>query len=752
MQLLYGNDGVNYRVIDKSAEMTDGVQKTLLGSYSRYDFVTDPKVYSSVAQEPEAITYVSTNLDNQLKSDQVVVCKMGHMRNFSSPSYYFHGLVKEVPADYYKKDFFELFGYQFIPDVEANSAHYSGGTVDGYQFPVQPVNQKALTDEQLIVILASFLSNDKKGQKTKILCDASGDDYNRRSREILASIYHYLPYELRKRYGFKSYSQDEKNLPARVAFVVFPKEEVHDVTGFVTLQESRGDIAHSVEREYLDYAAYLVEKLDDSQRTEHFETMSKLASNGYLRIKDCVDYYNNLKNWSNGTQEALLPDWIQYIDQNSFRKGPLYEMLLKIIVAKVDNAYYNDYLFDQTLRLYQENVYNLSPQAAKTMRFADCLDEIFIEPARFHEWYQEQLQAKINMLRPEQKESPVYMAGFYEEEIRALEQVDIMSEELKELLQTEVQNLRAKIRSNAANVEEQKDREVEELHRQVSKIGRVEDLVSMVEILRRNIQFAENKEVLTANVEEWLAEHIPDRITSESELRIWKEQVEKLGGNISAEMQENILRELAREEQLQIQARESRKCVIRPGEVLRSYRNLVEYLAKGVLQPEDKVIAEIGKRAPSEYKASTMLKMLSFILYPEDESQGSVSIAWKRVFLEEKLMTAEHAEYLLKDPEAEEEFVKRVVHFFLKEDSVRISGIYLARLIQRYHPELNAMFRKLYEKGEDEEYFFSDELKTLSASAPKRSNWAYETESEPQEDHSKQGKKGSLGGLFGRKW
>ena len=35
MQLLYGNDGVNYRVIDKSAEMTEGVQRTLLSSYSR---------------------------------------------------------------------------------------------------------------------------------------------------------------------------------------------------------------------------------------------------------------------------------------------------------------------------------------------------------------------------------------------------------------------------------------------------------------------------------------------------------------------------------------------------------------------------------------------------------------------------------------------------------------------------------------------------------------------------------------------
>ena len=81
MQLLYGNDGINYRTIDKSPDMSEGVEKAILGTYSKYEFVSNPRAYSN---EPEAVTYVTSNLDRQLPEDRMVVCKAGHMRNFSS--------------------------------------------------------------------------------------------------------------------------------------------------------------------------------------------------------------------------------------------------------------------------------------------------------------------------------------------------------------------------------------------------------------------------------------------------------------------------------------------------------------------------------------------------------------------------------------------------------------------------------------------------------------------------------------------
>jgi hypothetical protein len=108
-------------------------------------------------------------------------------------------------------------------------------------------------------------------------------------------------------------------------------------------------------------------------------------------------------------------------------------MLLELIVERVDNQYYNNYLFDSVLRLYQESIYNLTPNAAKVIRFADCLDEIFIEPARFSEWYREQLNEKV--LRAK---GVVEVEQIYDEEIRLLSDINIMSDELDELLKAEI--------------------------------------------------------------------------------------------------------------------------------------------------------------------------------------------------------------------------------------------------------------------------------------------------------------------------
>ena len=46
-----------------------------------------------------------------------------------------------------------------------------------------------------------------------------------------------------------------------------------------------------MKKEYLEYAEYLVEELDDEGRKQHSKKLSGLADEGTLRIKDCVDYY-----------------------------------------------------------------------------------------------------------------------------------------------------------------------------------------------------------------------------------------------------------------------------------------------------------------------------------------------------------------------------------------------------------------------------------------------------------------------------
>ena len=120
MQLLYANDGINYRTISKSFNLSTGVEKELLGSYLKYDFVTNQNNYSSIENEPEAISYAVSNLNNELPKNCVIVCKAGHMSKMASPSYYFHAVIEELNDDFFKEDFFRIFNYHFVKDSDIN--------------------------------------------------------------------------------------------------------------------------------------------------------------------------------------------------------------------------------------------------------------------------------------------------------------------------------------------------------------------------------------------------------------------------------------------------------------------------------------------------------------------------------------------------------------------------------------------------------------------------------------------------------
>ena len=72
MQLLYGNDGVNYHTISKSEEMTEVQERELLKGYLGYDFVKNKELYSSASYEPVALSYVTTDLSRSLPEEKIV--------------------------------------------------------------------------------------------------------------------------------------------------------------------------------------------------------------------------------------------------------------------------------------------------------------------------------------------------------------------------------------------------------------------------------------------------------------------------------------------------------------------------------------------------------------------------------------------------------------------------------------------------------------------------------------------------------
>lgn len=731
MQLLYGNDGVNYRLIDKSPEMTEGIQESMLATYSKYEFVTNWREYSSVDKEPEAITFVTSNLDNQMPVDQLVICKTGHMRQFSSPSYYFHGLVENVSDDFFKKEFFQIFNYEFIRDIDVEL--YKDGNIHEYVFDKREMNSVALTNDQLIVILANFMSNEKKGKKTKIFVDACGDRYNSRSREILASIYHYLPYELRKRYGFKSYSRDEKNLPARVSFVLFNQNETSRTEEYITLTETVSDIQQTNDKKYIEYATFLV-SMDDAERAQHFAQLSKLAKNGRLTISECITYFSNMSRWSMGTQEALLPEWIQYVDQNSFRKGPLYELLLEIVIEKVDNQYYNDYLFNEILELYKENICNLSPTAAKAIRFADCLDEIYIEPARFHEWYQSKLKAKLNKLNVADPAYEINLQKFYETEIAALKAVDIMSAELTDLLKTEIEELSKKCFKLSSNIDDLKEKELETVGRKLAALDNVSIDVFAREVInvQKGIHFSESKNETLIAVSEWIDKNFPKKFKNEKELDIYYQSLMKLKAYLGEQKFETCSKLITSEYARFVAEKESKNVVFEKSQLLKEYVELMVGLEKEVLNSTDKiqVVFERGGSKKS-VSAAELKKILEFVLNPSDDN-CSILTVYAQTLLNANVLTAEHLNYLLSNTGLREANIENILNYYLKKP-VQISGAYMASVIWKKHSEKTKTFVKMYEEEDGEAGRFAETLKGFLRANAKNS----QNTKERQEESSK---------------
>ncbi|MFQ8704741.1 MAG: hypothetical protein ACLR9T_01655 [Thomasclavelia sp.] len=701
MQLLYANDGINYRTISKSLALSTSVEKVLLETYLKYDFVSCSEAYSSIANEPEALTYVVSNLNNELSKNHLIVSKAGHMSTLTTPSYYFHTLIKDVDEDFFKEHFFEIFNYNFIKDHEINN--YYQHSIDNYQFTSIPLNSVSLNDEQLITILATFMNNVKSNKKTKIIVDVKGDEYNHRSREILASIYHYLPYELRKRHGFVTYGKEGVNESGRVSFVLYALDELRNIDNtFIKLDAI--DIAaltNTVDSKYLNYATYLVSSLGQKERLAHFENLSKLAKNGRLKIDDCVTYFSNLEKWQHGVQEKLLPEWIAYVDQNSFRKGPLYELMIEIIQAKVSNEYYNDYLFDKVLNLYNEKIDSLSSKAIKVIRFADYLDDICIDKIRFYQWYESQLKCKIRNLNYNEAKDIITYKKILETEVNSLEKVDIGSQQIKLLLIEIIKNINIllnKIEIKLTQFINEEAKQTITTFKNLQKLSLKEFYIKILS-LKKEIIFIENTNILNSYLEKRLTDCLNKETLSQRELVEYEHFIDEIKNDLDSKVYQESKTLIQSKLNILLEERKARIFTItNKTDVLSSYKILQKYYFQGFLKTEDKIEVLFGMNR-KKMLATELEMILEFVLFPT-----KISLVVKdniEYLYALKLLSVQHFKYLL---DIGDRHIKRVLDYYFKEfQPIEISGSYVAKELQIKAPENIKEIVELYKDDENEE-------------------------------------------------
>ena len=191
MELIYGSDGMNYRVFAKSSGISPKAEQMLENSYMKYYFVKNHSAYSGPAMEPESVYYVTSDLGTALSKEQVILAKNGRMSQRGTPSYYVHAHIEDVDPDYYKERFFRIFQMRFVSDLEAAEFDQErlSSYVPEYDETIRP---GALTTDQIRMVLYLFFYQERFGRPVKILLDRSGDEYNRRAREVLMDIYEWL--------------------------------------------------------------------------------------------------------------------------------------------------------------------------------------------------------------------------------------------------------------------------------------------------------------------------------------------------------------------------------------------------------------------------------------------------------------------------------------------------------------------------------------------------------------------------------
>lgn len=682
MQLLYANDGINYRTISKSLSLSSKAEKVLLESYLKYDFVSHSEAYSSICNEPEMITYVVSNLNNELSNNCLVMAKAGHMSNFTTPSYYFHALIEKVDDDFFKEDFFTIFNYQFINDRDVNN--YNQYNIDNYKFSAEYLNTVTLNNDQLITILATFMDNEKNNKKTKIIVDAKGDRYNQRAREILASIYHYLPYELRKRHGFITYTKESECESGRVSFVLYAIDELKTVTNsYIKLDEiNMAALATNVANKYIDYAVYLVSELNEAGRKAHFAKLSSIAKNGRLKIDDCITYFSNLKKWQDGTQEKLLPEWISYVDQNSFRKGPLYELMVEIILPKVNNEYYNEYLFEKNLNLYNEDIGCLSSKTIKAIRFADHLDNLTIDKKRFNDWYIKQLANKTKGISKTDPQDIIRYKKIIDNEIIILENVDIGSLQLKTILEKNINDLKDILNKINNDLERFENEELERIGIEFAKLQKssLTEFRTRVLDLKDSIVFSKNTDIFTFNIEEWLNNYLHEEIILETELAKLEHFIMEIKDDLGNKTVEEF-KAIIKSRQAAIKTRIFK--VTNNNDVLNCYRMIQEISSKEILKPEDEIEVTIGLTT-NLMTVAACKSILEFILVPAPVTpiiKDNLEILYNL-----KLLSVQHFKYLIKA--SDESNIKRIIDYYFKAFSpIEISGLYVAAILEEYVPE-----------------------------------------------------------------
>lgn len=428
MQLLYGNDGMNYRTIAKSKQMTDEQEKKLLDGYVRYSFVKDEAKYASVYEEPVALTYVTTDLEGTLPKEMILLSRNAKMSNYHAPSYYSHMQLLELSDAMYGEKFFDLLRYSFIKDVDVNS-YIDNRDIDTDRWESEEgagtIRKDAIDEDKLFVIVALLLeaTNSMSGV-VRLALDVEGAEYNQRALEVIAAIYSRLPYYVRRKAGFSTYAGVGEQVPSRIKLQLYTRDALDepgkDVIDLAHMDN--GGLLSAISNDSIKGATGLI-SMDAQKRKETFWWIQNIYGWKVENIGDALDFYEKFVTWMNSKLEEIKDGLAHfaYSEMKKREKSPEFKKIFIVISKKFQDENcverYNGWLKEM---LSTQTSFNFELKLREYIMLGEALEILQFDPQMFLDWEKETI-----LQDAEQNYEDIELRKYLEGQLRVLHSVDI---------------------------------------------------------------------------------------------------------------------------------------------------------------------------------------------------------------------------------------------------------------------------------------------------------------------------------------
>lgn len=449
MQLLYGNDGNNYRTLARTADMNDIIEKELKEAYLNYRFVEHSDLYTSVENQPVSITYVTTNLGNIFRHEQIMICKNARMSCFSTPSSYAHFIINSDDGITYGRKFYDLLRYSFIGDVEAGQ--YTDAMLEQFVPALGEVPEESgLPEDILKVLVGVILVKDKSTSQVRIILDQDGDRYNQRSLEVIQAIYRYLPWDLKKRSGFCTYAAIDQNVAGRVKIILMPASaSIQTSADIINLNNPNvSAIYRSLNNETKEYVEYLF-AMTDEEREDYFESIAQMMNGKSLYLEDYINLYKTTDRWDKEPLESIFQEWLVFALKNVNSKSPVMEIFKRIVTRRLSQEVWNYYI-KTALEQQDGHVSDWSQSLKQMILFADMFESLALPKEEFTGWLEERIMKPLH----ESYEEYEYITKA-EEEKQFIITCDLKSQKFSEIRIGMLDVIDRDVREEHARIEQQ---------------------------------------------------------------------------------------------------------------------------------------------------------------------------------------------------------------------------------------------------------------------------------------------------------